>query len=171
MTNKPKTDYEGPNPLKPRPTRQEIVDEAIARLSEDLAELNAVPSSTLPLEGELARALQQCEIIFLDYSALHLAKRTRAGEEKAQTNADHAAMCREALATRTAPPLSPDKLVELRTYVTADCNRYINGECQTRRCLERGGWNEGPPDYATATCEEHEIATALLALADERNGR
>lgn len=47
------------------------------------------------------------------------------------------------------------------------CNRYANGQCQTRRCLVRGGYaGAGSVDYGAATCQNHEAVCAIEALAD-----
>lgn len=45
------------------------------------------------------------------------------------------------------------------------CNRYVNGQCQTRRCLVRGGYEgAGSVDYEVATCEYHEAVQAVEKL-------
>jgi predicted phosphohydrolase len=63
----------------------------------------------------------------------------------------------------------PQTALELAEYHEAGCCRYINGECQTRRCLARGGWKIGDVvDYSLATCEAHETAQLLRALPVER---
>lgn len=66
--------------------------------------------------------------------------------------------------TKPLPP-TDDVRARLIEYVQGQCNRYLNGHCSTRRCLVRGGWSQvnGPPDFETATCEEHEIFLALSA--------
>ena len=59
-----------------------------------------------------------------------------------------------------------DRLVELAEHWEGQCNRYVNGQCSTLRCLVRGGYkiNSGPCDNSIATCEEHETATRLREL-------
>lgn len=50
-------------------------------------------------------------------------------------------------------------------WIRAQCNRYENGQCQTRSCLMRGGWAQGKPvDYETATCDAHETLVELEQL-------
>lgn len=58
------------------------------------------------------------------------------------------------------------KAVELAEHWEGQCNRYVNGQCSTLRCLVRGGYkiNSGPCDNSIATCEEHETATRLREL-------
>lgn len=63
--------------------------------------------------------------------------------------------------------MKPQTALELAEYHEAGCCRYSNGECQTRRCLARGGWKIGDAvDYSLATCEAHETAQMLRALPD-----
>ena len=60
--------------------------------------------------------------------------------------------------------MTADKVVESnRVWLKERCNRYTNGQCQTRWCLVRGGYASGPPDYEAATCEPHEILQALYS--------
>lgn len=48
------------------------------------------------------------------------------------------------------------------------CNRFVNGECQTRGCLLRGGWKQGKPvDYSKANCESYQEVIALNSLLRE----
>lgn len=49
---------------------------------------------------------------------------------------------------------------ELAAYFEKQCNRYVNGQCMTLRCQRRGyDYQRGAiPDYARASCEEHEAA-------------
>jgi len=61
---------------------------------------------------------------------------------------------------RAIEPVQADVIDGLKE----SCNRYTNGECTTRRCLVRGGWESGPPDYSTATCEDHETIQALSGI-------
>ena len=64
-------------------------------------------------------------------------------------------------------------LERLVSELKAQCNRHINGSCQTLSCLKRGGYQRGDkPNYKTATCERHEQIKALeamLANAKERD--
>lgn len=42
------------------------------------------------------------------------------------------------------------------------CSRYVNGECDSIRCLLRGGYRGGAPaDNSLATCLIHEAAKAM----------
>lgn len=50
-------------------------------------------------------------------------------------------------------------------WLKAQCNRYVNGYCNTLACLNRGGPKDGPTKQRLATCEPHEI---LQELADLR---
>lgn len=58
--------------------------------------------------------------------------------------------------------------IRLVSELKADCNRYVNGNCQALVCLIRGGHERGnKPDYGKATCERHEQVNALeTILAD-----
>ena len=52
----------------------------------------------------------------------------------------------------------------------AECNRYVNGKCTTRRCVVRGmdraGMTFPLKDYAVATCEHHEAVCEVETLRD-----
>ncbi len=47
----------------------------------------------------------------------------------------------------------------------AECNRYTNGHCSTRRCVKRGMEAAGArfplTDYAISTCEHHEAVQEI----------
>lgn len=47
----------------------------------------------------------------------------------------------------------------------AECNRYVNGQCSTARCVRRGmkaaGMTFPLTDYAVATCEHHEAVQEI----------
>jgi hypothetical protein len=62
-------------------------------------------------------------------------------------------------------PQEAQKLLDLAEFWEKQCNRYVNGQCQTRRCIVRGGWSAGPVNYDFATCEEHETALVLRAAS------
>jgi hypothetical protein len=51
-------------------------------------------------------------------------------------------------------------------WAKSQCNRYVNGVCQTRGCLRRGGWKPGEPltSYDMATCVPHETVKQLAEL-------
>ena len=52
----------------------------------------------------------------------------------------------------------------------AECNRYVNGQCSTRRCVKRGmdrtGMTFPLSDYAVATCEHHEAIQEIEKARD-----
>lgn len=54
------------------------------------------------------------------------------------------------------------KAIEL---LKAECNRYANGQCMTRRCVVRGMDRAKMAfpltDYAVATCEHHEAVQEI----------
>ncbi len=54
-------------------------------------------------------------------------------------------------------------LEEIQDWMKKSCNRYVNGQCSNRACLMRGGaYKAGsPPDYSTATCDEHEAVIEI----------
>ena len=57
-----------------------------------------------------------------------------------------------------------NRLAENKKWLASQCNRHINGLCQTLVCLQRGGYKsgeEGPIDYDIATCEPYELLTLL----------
>lgn len=69
-------------------------------------------------------------------------------------------LCRMALETQ-----SRDSLERLACELKAECNRYLNGICETLACLQRGGYTQGQtPDCDAATCERHEQVKALETL-------
>lgn len=53
----------------------------------------------------------------------------------------------------------------------AECNRYVNGLCSTRRCVKRGMEVTGATfpltDYAVSTCEYHEAVQEIERLSAE----
>lgn len=55
-------------------------------------------------------------------------------------------------------------------WLKEQCNRYVHGQCTTRGCLVRGGYEPGSArvDYSVATCEAHET---LILLADNERLR
>ncbi len=56
----------------------------------------------------------------------------------------------------------------LSDSIKSECNRYVNGVCQTMTCLQRGGYKRGDPvDYSIATCEKDEQVVALCSLLDK----
>lgn len=55
-------------------------------------------------------------------------------------------------------------------WLKSQCNRYVNGVCQTLGCLRRGGYHDGPLHYDCATCEPHELLTELQHLRSEVQG-
>ena len=53
-------------------------------------------------------------------------------------------------------------------WLKSQCNRYVNGECHTLRCMKRGGYKHGKVEtYDCATCEPHEILLELEDLREE----
>lgn len=63
-------------------------------------------------------------------------------------------------------PPNSEQLLALAEHWERGCNRYVNGQCHSRRCLMRGGYSgTGPVKYCDATCEEHETAIVLRAKA------
>ena len=52
----------------------------------------------------------------------------------------------------------------------SECNRYVNGQCSTRRCVVRGMKRTGMTfpltDYAVATCEHHEAVREIERARD-----
>ncbi len=61
---------------------------------------------------------------------------------------------------------TPQGMLELADYHERECNRNVNGECQLRRCLVRGGYKNGDTvDYSIATCEARETALILRQAA------
>lgn len=52
----------------------------------------------------------------------------------------------------------------------AECNRYVNGNCMTRRCIVRGmdraKMTFPLTDYAVATCEWHEAVLEMERARD-----
>lgn len=52
----------------------------------------------------------------------------------------------------------------------AECNRYVNGHCSTRRCVQRGmaasGMTFPLADYAVSTCEHHEAVREVERLRE-----
>lgn len=60
---------------------------------------------------------------------------------------------------------SPKNIQELIDFHKSNCNRYVNGECLTRKCLIRGGWNKtGSANPEAATCESRETVICLVKL-------
>lgn len=58
--------------------------------------------------------------------------------------------------------LSPDCI----DWLKSECNRYVNGNCTTRSCYIRGGWDGKPitlSDFQSikTTCMAHEILERL----------
>lgn len=52
----------------------------------------------------------------------------------------------------------------------AECNRYVNGQCTTRRCVMRGMEKAKMTfpitDYAMSTCEHHEAVQEIERALD-----
>lgn len=57
-------------------------------------------------------------------------------------------------------------------WLKDQCNRYVNGICDLRRCLVRGGYKEGPigPDKYNflATCHAHEVLPTINPTTYDR---
>ena len=49
-------------------------------------------------------------------------------------------------------------------WLKNQCNRYVNGMCQTLYCLKRGGY---PNVKDNPSCEPHEILCELQSLRKE----
>lgn len=47
-------------------------------------------------------------------------------------------------------------------FLKSQCNLYVNGRCDTHRCLKRGGY----PSKVNPTCEYHEILLELQELRE-----
>lgn len=62
--------------------------------------------------------------------------------------------------------------LEVQLYVAlkaltpaSNCNKHVNGICQTRKCMLEGGWKPGiSADYDMSTCEEHRAVVAMRAF-------
>ena len=54
-------------------------------------------------------------------------------------------------------------------WLKGQCNRYVNGQCNTLKCLTRGNGGKRPKasDYNLASCEAHEVLLELEELRDE----
>lgn len=58
------------------------------------------------------------------------------------------------------------------SWITEQCSRLLYGQCSTRQCLVRGGYNgRGPVDLSIATCEVREIMEYILQLEEEQKTR
>ena len=59
--------------------------------------------------------------------------------------------------------------LEIQLYVAlkdlapaSNCNKHVNGICQTRKCMIAGGWQPGADvDYEMSTCREHRAVLAM----------
>lgn len=66
---------------------------------------------------------------------------------------------------RVAEPVASEAIAKLIEHHRLDCSRMVHGQCSTRRCLVRGGWEAGDGSgYSKATCEALETCRALEAL-------
>jgi len=58
---------------------------------------------------------------------------------------------------------TPEEVAELIKFHSAQCNKLVNGTCNTLRCMKRGGW----PDlkrFNDSTCEYLETTKLLARL-------
>ena len=54
-------------------------------------------------------------------------------------------------------------------WIEEQCSRIRYGQCSTRGCLIRGGYNgKGPVDLSIATCEAREVIEYILHLEETR---
>ena len=54
-------------------------------------------------------------------------------------------------------------------WIEEQCNRILYGQCSTRGCLVRGGYDgKGPVDLSIATCEAREVMEYILQLEENR---
>lgn len=72
-------------------------------------------------------------------------------------------------ASKPAPaPSLAERCEELIEWNGSICNKIVNGECSTSKCLIRGGWDPKSGrkmDPASATCEALETVNALREAA------
>lgn len=57
---------------------------------------------------------------------------------------------------------------ELINYHKSQCQKHISGQCTTRRCLLRGGYNDiAPVDFNLATCPYDETVKILETIKEK----
>jgi len=69
----------------------------------------------------------------------------------------------------TPPYTAKEKREKLIEWNGSICNKIVNGECFTRKCLVRGGWDPKRPETTIGvfpTCEALETVNALREVAD-----
>ena len=67
--------------------------------------------------------------------------------------------------------MDKEAIAKLIEHHRRDCSHMVHGQCSTRRCLVRGGWEAGDGSgYSKATCEALETCRALETLEAHLDG-